>query len=127
MTLAQTYREEKLISRRSGRRKARIAGRIIGFGLMTCLLVALRTDPQLRAMVDDAAIAVMGKVAAAQGDVPKEDAQAQAEQAQPDAPQEDADMMVKLGLKSAPQPVKPPVRQMPESTVKVHRGGIDPD
>jgi hypothetical protein len=60
MTFAETYREERLINRRSRGRKARIAGRIIGFGLTACLVVALRTDPQLRGMVEDLAMAAIG-------------------------------------------------------------------
>jgi hypothetical protein len=60
MTFAETYREERLINRRSRSRKARIAGRIIGFGLTACLVVALRTDPQLRSMVEDLAMAAIG-------------------------------------------------------------------
>lgn len=60
MTFAKTYREERLINRRSRGRKARIAGRIIGFGLTACLVVALRTDPQLRGMVEDMTMAAIG-------------------------------------------------------------------
>ena len=60
MTFADTYREERLINRRSRARKARIAGRIIGFGLTACLVVALRTDPQLRSLVEDAAFWAIG-------------------------------------------------------------------
>ena len=59
MTFAQTYREERMVSRRSRARKARIAGRIIGFGLTACLVVALRTDPQLRAMVENTALKII--------------------------------------------------------------------
>lgn len=60
MTFAQTYREERMVNRRSRARKARIAGRIIGFGLSACLILALRTDPQLRSMVDDLVLKVIG-------------------------------------------------------------------
>lgn len=60
MSFADTYREERLISRRSRARKARIAGRVIGFALTALLVVALRTEPQLRAMVEDLALAVIG-------------------------------------------------------------------
>ena len=60
MTFAQTYREERMVNRRSRARKARIAGRIIGFGLSACLILALRTDPQLRSMVDDLVLTVIG-------------------------------------------------------------------
>ncbi len=60
MTFAATYREERLIARRSRARTARILGRIIGFCLTACLVVALRTEPQLRAMVEGMALSVIG-------------------------------------------------------------------
>lgn len=109
MTLAETYRAERLIDRRSRGRKARIAGRIIGFGLMACLLVAIRTDPELRAMVDDAALAVIG---AAMPDTQEVDAQNTA-------------ALAELGLDAqSAAGSSSSVSHMPQSTVKIRRGGV---
>ena len=124
MTLSETYRAERLIDRRSRGRKARIAGRIIGFGLMACLLVAIRTDPQLRAMVDDAALAVIGGVMSEQesgaGDRTDQHNAAVAELGlDPDSAGAGVVNSVRIG--SAENPA---VRHMPQSTVKIHRGGI---
>lgn len=123
MTLAETYRAERLIDRRSRGRKARIAGRIIGFGLMACLLVAIRTDPELRAMVDDAALAVIG---AAMPDAQEADAQNTAALAELglDAQSTDIGAFAPSGDGADG---KPAVQHMPKSTVKIHRGGIVKD
>lgn len=133
MTFAETLREERLINRRSRGRKARILGRIIGFGLTACLVVALRTDPQLRGMVQDLALAVMGMTGADQGN-PAASAQNAQIAAIADlgfAPDSDeAQMLEELGLmtasgQAAPAQVNasgaPQVGQMPTSRIKINR------
>lgn len=127
MTLSETYRAERLIDRRSRGRKARIAGRIIGFGLMACLLVAIRTDPQLRAMVDDAALAVIGAT------VPEQQSSTAEQTAEHAAALEELGIDPQSTGIAGLQPAggtsnaKPTVRHMPESKVKIHRGGIVKD
>lgn len=125
MTFAQTYREERLISRRSRARKARIAGRIIGFGLSACFLVALRTEPQLRAMVEDLALAVIGgsderSRGATAG---QSNPQAEAINALGYAPgSEEALALEELGITDAPAAPPAAQGQLPQSRVKVNRG-----
>lgn len=121
MGFSETYREERLINRRSRGRKARIAGRIIGFGLTACLIVAIRTDPELRAMVDDAALAVIST--AMPQDQADQHTQALAELGL-DPQSSDVDAAEFAGQASA---VKAVGSQMPASKVKVHRGGIVKD
>lgn len=126
MTFAQTYREERLISRRSRARKARIAGRIIGFGLTACLVVALRTEPQLRAVVENLALAVIGsgdeRVAGAPG--VQGNAQADAINGLGYAPgSEEARVLEQLGISGEPAPAAPTTSQMPQSRVKINRPG----
>lgn len=124
MTFAQTYREERMISRRSRARKARIAGRIIGFGLMACLVVALRTDPQLRAMVEDLALAAIGA-----SDTGAASASAGAGAAQTEAIEalgyasgsEEAAALEQLGISDGAD--VPATSHMPQSRVKINRGG----
>ena len=120
MTLADTYREERLIDRRSRGRKARIAGRIIGFGLMACLLVAIRTNPELRAMVDDAALAVIGGVMSETQNAENAEHAAALAELGLEAQVGDAALAMPKGLDAEG---KPAVRQLPASTVKIHRGG----
>ncbi len=127
MTFSETYREERLIDRRSRGRKARIAGRIIGFGLMACLIVAIRTDPQLRTMVDNAALAVIsGAMPEKQGSEAGQTAEhlAALEELGIDPQSSDVDLTRSGGGTTN---VKPAVRQMPESKVKIRRGGIIKD
>ena len=123
MTLSETYRAERLIDRRSRGRKARIAGRIIGFGLMACLIVAIRTNPELRAMVDKAALAVISAAMPEAEDGAEQHAAAVAELGL-DAQSSEVAPTMPVGTGST---VKPAVRQMPESRVKIHRGGIVKD
>ena len=127
MTLSETYRAERLIDRRSRACKARIAGRVIGFVLMACLIVAIRTDPQLRTMVDDAALAVIS------GAMPEKQ-QSEATQTADHLgaleelgldPHGSAGNLVKSGGVTATG--KPSAGHMPESKVKIHRGGIARD
>lgn len=126
MSFAQTYREERLINRRSRARKARIAGRIIGFGLTACLVMALRTDPQLRGLVEDAALAVIGATDVRQANAT--DATSGAIPAAikslgyvPDS--EEARALEELGINEAAQQRPPTAAQMPQSRVKVNRPG----
>jgi len=126
MTFADTYREERLINRRSRARKARIAGRIIGFGLMACFVVALRTDPQLRSLVEDLALAAIGA-----GDLAQEhdvagsgDAQAEAIDALGYEPgSREAAALEHLGISGSDGETAPSSSHMPQSRVKVNRGG----
>ncbi len=122
MEFSEIYREERLISRRSRARRARILGRLIGFGLSACLLVALRTDPQLRAMVQDLALAVISS-----GDVQ----QASVEDARNDAIRglgyaegsQEAQALEQLGISSERPQAKPSASQMPQSRIKINRPG----
>jgi hypothetical protein len=122
MTFSETYREERLINRRSRGRKARILGRIIGFGLSACLLVALRTDPQLRDMVQDLALAVISG-----GDAQH----ASAEDVRNDAIRglgytqgsQEAQALDQLGISSERPQAKPNAAQMPQSRIKINRPG----
>lgn len=127
MTFLDTYREERLINRRSRARKARIAGRIIGFGLMACLVVALRTDPQLRSLVEDAAFWAIG------ADDPRQQSgagsQADAiEGLDYAAGSEEARVLEQLGITDAsPDTAQaaPANSQMPRSRVKINRPTSD--
>ncbi len=122
MTFANTYREERLINRRSRGRKARIAGRIIGFGLSACLLFALRTDPQLQGVVEDLVVSVVGGSSAAHASV---------EGASGDAIRglgyaegsEEKKALEQLGISDDPSEGVPRVGQMPQSRIKINRPG----
>ncbi|WP_299024433.1 hypothetical protein [uncultured Sulfitobacter sp.] len=123
MSFAETYREERLINRRSRARKARIAGRVIGFGLTACLMVALRTDPQLRAMVQDVTMAAVG------ASMP--DSAGQTANAQSDAIRalgyaqgsDEARALETLGISDSAAPQQPTTARMPQSRVKINRPG----
>lgn len=122
MTFAQTYREERLISRRSRARKARILGRMIGFGLTICFVVALRTEPQLRAAVENLAIAAISA-----GDIGSQDSstitQAQAIDSLGYAPgSAEAKTLEQLGISGSDASTAPSTSQLPQSRVKVNRG-----
>lgn len=126
MSFAETYREERLINRRSRARKARIAGRVIGFVLSGLLVVALRTEPQLRAVVQDLALAVIG---AGGGSPQAGNASAQSAQAaginalgyKPDS--QEARALETLGISDQPAQTAPLTSQLPVSRVKINRGG----
>jgi hypothetical protein len=126
MTFAATLREDILINRRSRARKARIAGRVIGFALTACLVVALRTEPQLRALVQDLALAAMGATAPEAGGAAN--AQADAISGLGYAPQsEEAQVLHELGISGGPvsgtgAQTTPVQSQMPQSRIKVNRG-----
>ena len=106
MSFADTYREERLINRRAWARSARILGRLIGFCLTACFVVALRVEPQLRAAVADLALAVMGKTA-------QQGVAAAEQQAQPPD---------QAGIATRPRQAAPTAAHLPESRVKVNRG-----
>jgi hypothetical protein len=122
MEFSETYREERLINRRSRGRKARILGRIIGFGLSACLLMALRTDPQLRDMVQDLTLAVIGG-----GDAQH----ASAEDVRNDAIRglgytpgsQEAQALEQLGISGERPQARPNTGQMPQSRIKINRPG----
>lgn len=122
MTFSETYRAERLIDRRSRGRKARIAGRIIGFGLVACLLVAIRTDPELRAMVDDAALAAISGAMPEKHNAETEEHAAALAELGLEAQVSNAGAVMPVGVEG-----KPAVRHMPASKVKIHRGGIVKD
>lgn len=124
MTFLQTYREEVLINRRSRARKARLAGRIIGFGLSACLVVALRTDPQLRDFVTETALRVMGAVSEPQAGGSAGNAQADAIHALGYAKgSNEARALEQLGISGVPEQSQPLTAQKPQSRIKVNRGG----
>ncbi|MCX7567072.1 hypothetical protein OS189_12035 [Sulfitobacter sp. F26169L] len=126
MTFSETYREERQITRRSRARTARFLGRVIGFGLTACLVVALRTDPQLRAMVENAALAVMGTSDTGQTANPGE-VQAEAIRSLGYAPDSgEAHAIQTFGPSDASaKNASPRVGQMPVSRVKINRAGSD--
>ncbi|MEQ6248736.1 hypothetical protein ABMC89_07595 [Sulfitobacter sp. HNIBRBA3233] len=113
MSFAQTYREERLISRRSRARKAWIAGRIIGFGLALCFVALLRLDPAFRSAVEEVAISA---VSAATGREPPQRDVEMAE-AETHAPQ----ALEQIGIGETVQSA-PPANALPQSRVKVNRG-----
>lgn len=119
MTFTDTYREERLISRRSRARKARIAGRIIGFGLTACLVVALRTEPQLRAAVEDLALKVISSSSVQQADAQTAQADGIAALGYAEGSEEDRALQ-QLGISEQQTPV---VSQMPQSRIKINRPG----
>ncbi|UWR23256.1 hypothetical protein [Sulfitobacter sp. S190] len=124
MSFADIYREERLISRRSRARKARLLGRIIGFGLTACLVVVVRTDPQVRAIADDLALAavasVMGPPDPASADVAAaQDAAIEGLGYVPGSAQ--ADTIEQLGL-SQQQTSAPGTSSLPKSRVTIRRG-----
>lgn len=122
MTFAETYREERLINRRSRGRKARIMGRIIGFGLSACLIVALRTDPQLRSMVEDTVLSVIGGTSAAQANVEGVSADAISSLGYQSG-SEEAQRLEQLGLSGDAAGDAPNAGQMPRSRIKINRPG----
>lgn len=124
MTFGETYREELLITRRSRARKARLAGRIIGFGLMACFVVALRSDPQLRGLVEDLALRAMG--GGSQGQAPGGDVQARAiGQLGYKAGSEEARVLDQLGITGTQRGTQtgtaPDTSRMPQSRIKINR------
>lgn len=114
-----TYREERMINRRSRARKARIAGRVIGFGLAICLAVGLRTDPQMRAMVEELALAAMGAADGAGGDHPQV---AGIDALDYPAGSEEARLLDELGISGEADSAAPTQSHMPQSRIKVNRG-----
>lgn len=126
MTFAETLREERLINRRSRARKARILGRLIGFALTACFVVALRSEPQLRAAVEDLALAAIGRVApqeAGRGAGQGADAQAAAIASLGYAPGSDeARALETLGISQIAGSAAPAQSQLPVSRVQVNRG-----
>lgn len=66
MSFADTFREERLLSRRSRARKARILGRVLAFALFLCGAALLRLDPQVRNAVDGIVVELVGKAMGAQ-------------------------------------------------------------
>lgn len=120
MTFAETFREERLINRRSRGRKARIIGRVIGFGLTACLVVALRTDPQLRSVVQDLALAVIGG---------GETQHANTNDVRNDATKglgytqgsQEAQALEQLGISGDPSQTRPKAAPMPQSRIKINR------
>jgi hypothetical protein len=129
MTFAETYRDERLVHRRSRARKARIMGRVIGFCLTALFLVALRADPQLRAAVEQVALSVIGGV--------RDEQAPGAAQADPIdtsgyAPgSEEALALQQLGItgtteiSGATASTAPETSLLPESRIKINRGGSD--
>ena len=121
MTFAATYREERLIARRSRARTARILGRIIGFCLTACLVVALRTEPQLRAMVEGMALSVIGSSQQAEETT---DPQADAIKALGYAEgSKEAKVLEQLGVSGNVRQAAPVAGRMPQSRIKVNRAG----
>lgn len=122
MSFADTYREERLINRRARARSARIMGRIIGFCLTACFVVALRVEPQLREVVTDLALVVLGKTADRSGSVtgPQADAIQPPGSPYDSAEAQGLDRSVVLGDKRQNTPV---ISRMPQSRVKVNRPG----
>ncbi len=123
MTFADTYREERLISRRSRARKARIAGRIIGFGLTACFVVALRTEPQLRAVVEELALAVIGAEGRQTADTGRDPQAAAIDSLGYAEGSQEARTLEQLGIAGSDAPSAPSSSQMPQSRVKINRGG----
>lgn len=121
MTFAETYREERLINRRSRARKARIAGRMIGFALMTCAVIALRTDPQLRGVVTHLAVQAMGLSGAAQGDAVQAAQTNGIEALGYAADSQEARTVEALGITQSEPRNVPVVSRMPQSRVQVNR------
>jgi len=123
MTFADTYREERLINRRARARTARILGRIIGFGLTACFVVALRTEPQLRAMVEDLALSVIDGVASEKAAI-SADPQVEAIQSLGYAPgSEEGRVLEQLGISGDARQPAPVAGRMPQSRIKVNRPG----
>jgi hypothetical protein len=123
MTFAETYREERLINRRSRGRKARIAGRIIGFGLTALLVVALRTDPQLRSVVEDLAMKAMG-ISGRDQTVSAQTAQTNGINALGYAQgSQEAQVVETLGIAETGEQDAPAISRMPQSRVKINRPG----
>jgi hypothetical protein len=117
MTFAETYREERLLNRRARARTARILGRIIGFCLTVCFVVALRTEPQLRALVTDMALVVIGSSQPADTDPQAEaiDAFGYAQGSK------EAQVLEQLGIAGDMHQPERITARMPVSTVKVNR------
>ncbi|WP_299563970.1 hypothetical protein [uncultured Sulfitobacter sp.] len=122
MKFAQIYREERLISRRSRARKARLAGRIIGFGLMIGFAAVLRSDPQLQAVVADIALKAIGTDT--QQDVADPQAQAIADLGYVAGSGED-EVPDQLGLNAQPDFSTLVVARLPQSRVKINRPALD--
>lgn len=129
MTLKETMREQRLIERRARGRKARLIGRLIGFGLTACALVAVRTEPQLRQLVEQVALSAIGA-----GQTATQDAQGASSSTQQtaiaalgyDPAGPEAATLKTLGISGDSQPSRVQTGQLPVSRVKVNRGGVAP-
>ena len=98
-------------------------GRVIGFGLTFGFVVALRTEPELRTAVENLAIAAI-----AAGDVGSQDAPANAQAQAIDslgyAPgSEENATLNQLGISGSDGPTAPVASRLPQSRVKINRGG----
>ena len=122
MSFADTYRKERLINRRARARSARIMGRIIGFCLTACFVVALRVEPQLREVVTDLALVVLGRTADQSGSVTGPQADAMQP---PGSPQDSAEAQAldHSGVLADKRQITPVINRMPQSRVKVNRPG----
>lgn len=122
MSFADTYREERLINRRARARAARIIGRVIGFCLTACFVVALRVEPQLRAVVTDLALVVLGRTAEQSISVPEQQAEATPSPGSPPGSAE-AQALDRLAVSGEKRQGIPVINRMPQSRVKVNRPG----
>jgi len=123
MKFAETYREEVMINRRARGRRARFLGRVIGFGLTACFVVALRTEPQLRAAVQDLVMVAIGGSGQQNADAIGNPQGVAIDSLGYAAGSEEARMLDQLGISGeAPQAASPSSR-MPQSRVKVNRPG----
>ncbi|KEJ88111.1 hypothetical protein [Sulfitobacter donghicola] len=120
MTFADTYREERLINRRSRARKARIMGRVIGFGLTACLVFVLRTEPQMQDLMEDLVISLIGGGSASEQSIEGARADAINSLGYEQGSQE-AQRLEQLGLSEEGESTSPTVSQLPQSRVKINR------
>ncbi|MBB3993357.1 hypothetical protein GGR95_000985 [Sulfitobacter undariae] len=123
MTFTDTYREEMLINRRARARRARFLGRAIGFGLTACFVVALRTEPQLRAAVQDLALAAIGGTAQQSANGIGNPQAAAIDSLGYAAGSEESLMLDRLGITGEAPRAAPTLSRMPQSRVKVNRPG----
>jgi len=91
---------------------------VIGFGLTVCLVVAMRSDPQLRALVEETALRAIGAGEVAEGNSAQADAIGSLGYLPGSA---EAQALDQLGLTGDTSGAAPATSGMPPSKVKINR------
>jgi len=133
MTTADSFPPSKRAPARKSGRGLRIAIVLVGLALSASVAAALRSEIPVRALVTDLVMTTLAARDAQAADTAQPTPAPQAAQTAAEAEPEAAPsggLMQRLGLAEAAPALqspaqKPTVSQMPQSTVPVHRAGID--